>query len=361
MKKASQPKGKTLVFKRRALLAAAGTLTLAGILKMIARCDDNPKPEKYGDWYRKNLAGAKGPNFDDYGRVRQAHTPEPGETALLEQQIEQRLGRKPKIFSRKYEKAVRTVTLGIQPAVLAEYVQRSTAATQEFFAYAGIPDRAPEITLELLTAETKMKPPSDDRIAMYSAWQVYDCVIGRYKIEVGGQVLDADSFAGKGMPSGLIKNNCTFDYKDDGIVFRSENNMPVLLTVGNGAPEAYTSPPAEALHFAIRRVRYQGIIDDINSWWKSSGRPPQLPGHIIDKTGQECLRREEGVVHALLDEFVEKRKDELGFTEHELRSYLEHTSRPEYAYVLPVREKVRKLGPEKVMRIYLENHRELFK
>ena len=75
---------------------------------------------------------------------------------------------------------------------------------------------------------------------------------------------------------------------------------------------------------------------------------------------REWIYREEGVVHALLDDFLEQRQTREGFRAKEMSDYTHVGNREPYHYVPRIRALLKTTTPPALLQEYRTNPRGLF-
>lgn len=320
------------------------------------------KEDNYADWYRKNLESSSGRRFVHPNFVSELTQDE--QTFLRNEHIKrlnQELGYTPTIQNCSYLKEKLFTLLNIHNDIFIEYKERIKNSVSAFFAYAGIKDLIPELKFIKLDSSTEVSAPTEKTLPMHVVWKMVevdrrDCNVLIYgKKEESGiwrEFTDGDS--------GVIKIDYDFKFEDDEIYIENEQYIHVLTSVGNGPIYSYSTPLAESLHYAIRSVKSKYILDDMNQIWNETVRPKRMSLEQILSIRDEWLKREEGVVHAILDKFIEERRYDLGFSQNKVGKYQTHNGLDRYKYVPKLREKLDKLGASQFLQIYMTNPRELF-
>jgi hypothetical protein len=306
----------------------------------------------YNEWHKQNFSRSKGVEFTHSSFLKN-YTPSEQQRAFLENELYKRTGREVLVLESKFIRDKKLIALDVPERVIAEYSERSQEAIRDFFAYAG-EKNVSFVTFHRLSPETNLLVPERNNIPMYLVWKTFDVVKAQYEIEIRGkraqgEVVVEESSVGETISSFKVH------FGDEGIVLKEEKMQVPILALGFGAVATYTSPPAEALHYVLRWRRIENAVKKINEKWAAAGKPSKLEGTLLNKILEEGLIKEEGVVHGLLDQFIEERRQQLGFSNEAVHNYQKHNSDRHYALVLCIRELIRKRGPVGVLEAYKKN------
>jgi len=357
-KRQTQELQKAQPVSRRKLLGwlAAGIgAAAAGGGILLYSPSENPPPETYADWYRKHLAGAKGEEFY-HPYFKKPYAPTPQETAELYSRLQEVLSISA-VTGVTFTQDRKFIALHVDEAVLNDYAAKETKAIAELFAYAGIPERAPKVLFKRFAPNTDLEAAVNAAVPVHLTWQNEEKITADYQAVQDGERKSIKVDRTRPQFSGETLTEFKVDPSPSGIVVRDPVPSKIFVSVGHNAVHSYTSPLAEAMHYAVKDVPLGAIRDkfiDLGNRLGAQARDGKYRPQF-EKIIAEQVWADEGVVHAILDSFVEERGPALGFTAQEIVAYVDHSSVGRLKYVPRGREKLKSIGPAKFIQCYLQN------
>ena len=351
--------GKQKVSRRR-FLKAAGALSASGAVLGIAGIIYSLKEEEvYAEWYKRNFKDVDNERIFHPSLAREI-SPSEEETTFLLNETEKKLGRKFQIEESRFYKGQTFLPLNLNEDSFKEYIFRSERRISEFFSFIGLEDRLLEIEYHNLAITTKLEHPSENKIPLYITFKFFStALIGKYKAKIDKRSVtiigkEEDDLGGE------IRLESTYRVDKEKIELISHKVHPILISADISAIQSYTSPPAETLHYILRKPTYKSVERDVNDFWIKLGKPDILPKNFFDETTWEGMRREEGVVHAALHLFVESKEKEIGLSIDEIKANNSDYTKDVYRYIPYVRKLMEAEGCKKIVKKYLENPRLIF-
>jgi hypothetical protein len=336
-------------FLIRGLVAALGVFGGLGIT-FLAKKD-------YGKWYNSNFLQAEGEEFA-HSSFLEEYEPNEQQKAFLENELNKKAKNRVLILESKFNRDRKLIALAAPESAITAYAQRSRESIRDFFAYIG-EQKIPNTSFHVLSAQTSFLAPDKNNIPMYLVWKAFDVLKGSYLVEIRGkrgkgEVVLKETAAGESVSA------FEMHFGNEGATLKQEKMSAPVLTLGFGAVATYTSPPAEALHYALRGIRIKSTIEEINKKWLAAGKPSKLEVAILNSTLEECLEREEGLVHGLLDQFTEEKSQQLGFSAEAVYNYQKHNGSKYYSLTPRIREILKSRKASEVLQMYKENPLILF-
>ncbi len=313
----------------------------------------------YARWYEKNIKNARRKKDIHTDLLKESELSEEWKRILMEKLNDEM---KDEILESKFYKGISFDLFDVEERIFKKYVSKNRKAINEFFSYAGLEDRIKnlDIKFEKLKKEKKLENPQDNKITFYVALQLFDCVVGRYFLDVNGRkgradVISEESFAGE------FNTGSNFYFSNHGIKLKFQDTSPIVISAGIDAIRSYTTPSAEMLHYFLRKTTAKSIEREINKKWESLGKLRGLAISSIEEIMEEAVKREEGIVHGAINSFVEENGKRMGLTENELKKYLSSYQESRYMHIPFVMDLIKKKGCKEVVRNYLEEPRIIFK
>ncbi|MAF99490.1 MAG: hypothetical protein CMH61_02660 [Nanoarchaeota archaeon] len=135
----------------------------------------------------------------------------------------------------------------------------------------------------------------------------------------------------------------------------------VFVALGNGAASAISSPLAEILHSVTFRLLHHNYKQHIEDAWIAAGKPSSMPDKQLKEIVEEDARRNEGVVHTLVNGFLYERTDRFGLTTQDVKDHRrKYAERPHFKYLDPM-DKIREArGPIELFSTYILDPDSLF-
>lgn len=338
--------------------ATIGTLAAAALTAWLVH--EQPWHVPYQRWYDKNLAGLKGQKFM-HPEFHKDRTPTENDKVYFEKQFEKFHHKFEAINNVKYYEGKRFTEFPGNDSTFKEFQARARKATEQFFSYCGIKNEIPQLAFHRLTAKTPLTK-EQDALHCYIVGTLDECVIARYEgILKDGREGGVEIVYGESVGGHLeIKDRMMFVGKDIGFRFEEEKVLSAFIAAARDSAISYTSVSAEALHYVVRAVRRDYNIEDLNQWWHENGKPKQVTGEQMGVFSKEWLYREEGVVHALLDDFLEKQQARERFHTKEMNDYIHTNNSPPYHYVPHIRAHLKTTTPAALLKEYRTHSRALF-
>lgn len=355
MEKKAAKKG----ISRRALLKGIAATALAGGLAAYLAYT-RPWHVSYQRWYDQNLAGLKGREFT-HPEFHKERIPSENDKAYFEEQFKPHKSNFEMIKKVTYHEGKLFTEFPADDNVFREFESRTKKVTEKFFSSLGIRDELPKLAFHRFTSQMPLAK-EHGVLHCYIVGTMKDCVIANYHGVVkdgreGGIRLTYFESVGGNLES---IDRIMFVGKDAGFRFEEEEVRRAFIAAADNSVPSYTSVPAEALHYLIRAVRRDYGLEDLNRWWHENGKPKQVTGEQMRVFIKEWLHREEGVVHGLLDDFLEKQQAREGFREYDMKKYLHAGGNDAYRYVPRVRAALKTTTPAALLTEYRTNPRTLF-
>lgn len=342
-------------FLRNTALATAAAGSFAAYLIY-----EQPWRVPYQHWYDKRLRGKRGRQFTHPAFLREYDPPEKTKT-LFEQQFEKMRSRFKTNLSVIYHEGKRFTEFPASESVFQEFEQHARNTTQRFFSWLCIENDAPSLGFNLLTPLTQLSQ-TPDALHCYVVGTLEEGTVARYQgvftdDKEGGAEISYMKRSG-----GHLQNieRMFFAGKDIGFTFEREEAPQAIIAAAADPVWSYTSVPAEALHYLIRAVRRDHELEDLNAWWFQSGKPSRVSGKQMSLFAEEWIYREEGVVHALLDAFLERQQRKEKFNRSDMQDYIHVSATPPYHYVPRIRALLKTTTPARLLNEYRVNPRALF-
>ena len=232
-----------------------------------------------------------------------------------------------------------------------EYQRRSRKTINEFLSFVGFNDRTPRIEFKILTKETLIESPRRDFIPIYTVHEIFDCpLMGDYQVKIGKIQTRAYASGEVNFGGGFNLNVGVSRKEKDSPVYQ-EKISPIVVSAGINAVKSYNSPPAEIFHYLLRDHTLRNMNAHIRS--SREERREELPDALIKEIIEDEIRKEEGIVHAALNIFVENNRRKIGVTLDEIDHVLiSEREDPHYRYVPGFRKQMEREGCAKIIREY---------
>ena len=340
---------------------AVGALAAGGITAWLAH--EQPWHVPYQLWYDKNCAERRSSGEFMHPEFREEHIPSEEMKAEFAKAFSKyQKNSFAKIDTINYWDGKAFTEFSGNDIAFREFEARARAATKQFFQFVGIEKELPQLAFYRLTSATPIVKEKNALHYYVAGTMKEGHIAAYYGVLRSGMKESALLVRDKGDRSGgVFKTMETILLKanNDNFVLKDEVAPIILITAAQDAIMSYSSPPAEALHYALRSVRQNGTIEDLNTWLLSNGKQGEVEEHI-EKFGREWLHREEGVVHALLDDFLEKQQARERFSAKEMSDYIHVAPKEPYHLVPLIRAALKTTTPAALLKEYRENPRGLF-
>ncbi len=325
--------------------------------------------QHYDHWFSQHLTTAPGIQFTHPAKPSRPLSPP--ERASLEGLFREKVKDK---FGE--ERAFTLVESGeeysfrhadISSKELMEYCSFVNSTVKEFLSTLGMEPIT--VSCHLLSPDTLVRSPSETDIPLY--------LIQNYLPQQYGL------FAVEGMPKPVrleIKDLGASSLTSVSLSFRVSNGKPelvqrdemLLVSFNNGSLGAISGACAEVLHYRTSPiVREQATREFEREWgrtlspqkirkqWNDEARAKSMYVPDIVEIINEHIARNEGVVHALVDDFLEQHRNSLGISSDTLERYRNNRGH-QYRHVGAVRKVIASLGAPKVFSLYQHRPETLF-
>ncbi len=324
----------------------------------------------YAEWYERNIPAAKGKEFE-HPLYPQSDVIEQKHKDLLIRIVESLDGISFDIDSGIYSQKHVCTAVDAEDHVIEEFATRSNNALEELIEFIGGITTLPEFHYRPLTEDGSFVSSNSRIIGLNLVYSrsiniqaTYPVIIPKYTMGrnpiPGGQSM---SFRIK-VPDNRSSAERAHGYRihsEEGVQISQPDHSPIILTVGRGKVMAYSSAPIELMHTTIGNYTRNHLKKELQQWWIKNGRPTQLDPQEGERAINKCRFREEALVHGVFYEFLERKREELGFSVDEVNTnYQGRIERATYAGVPYIRQKVRELGPGRVVVLYAQNPDSLF-
>lgn len=314
----------------------------------------------YQRFYETHFQGQRGREFT-HSEFIQETTPSDAVRASFEQQFEKMRSLFKTPTPVTYFEGKRFTEFPKSETTLREFEQRTKNVTQQFFSWLGVHGELPRLEFHRLTPLTLISK-AQNVLHCYVAGIMEEGTIARYHGTFTGGKKGEATIAFMKRSSGELKSldQMFFISKDVGFKFVREGARTALFAAATDPVLSYTSVPAEALHYLVLGVRRDHAIEDLNAWYKQNGKPEKVTKEQIGVFLQEWVYREEGVVHALLNTFLERQQRKEKFNREDLSSYFNMNAFPPYHYVPRLHALLKTTTPARLLQEYRTNPRALF-
>ena len=327
---------------KRSLAGLALALSALG-----AGCSPSVSPAQTpGEWYASHVSSQPTTEFsnDSFAGTGKL-PPEVLDLDHFVSKLEAQLGEKPILSGTHVEHRRVFTEATLNATAFEDYARMSRTIIDGVFSYAGIDNLKPDVRFVRLTSATV--PQEANGLTFYVARS------GEDRFEV---VSDISYSRGKGSATlpyiqplgGEITTHYTWIKTLDGMRQTSKKSGPVVVSLASGASVAFSSPVSEALHFALTPVREQYMQDELHR------TNPSTRDEVLALM-ERAIHFEEGMVHSLVDTYLNKYAKALGISSKDLAKYQEHCGEERYSLVGAFGTSIKELGPKIVMQKYLRD------
>jgi len=312
-----------------------------------------PRQETYADWYRAHLAQAKGPEFR-HPHFRKSYAPTPEEQAEFAKRLPPVELQDARYFQNRLFNE-----LSIDDIALSQYANHNKQAIEELFKHIGIAETR-EVSCRKLAADTAISLVSDKEIPIYLVEEMRHEYGVSFRVP-GKEEPDSISHV-QNVAFGEVRSEFDVPLTEDGFSIKPRTSPVIVVSVGRNAIQSYATPLAETLHAIITPASRNYVKHELNQLWTRNGKPAEVNRAWIQDVLNEYNLHEEGVVHALIDDFVEKNGARLGFSKEEIDKYVSHGPRltGRERNIVAMREKISSLGPKGLWEAYQTRPQTLF-
>lgn len=313
--------------------------------------------EPYSAFYHREIASRKGARLVRTEFLKEKN-PIGEERKTLIDQLVKKTGKRPVIAREQFFEGNLFNEWSVSSGFFEEYALRSKKHIAQFFDFVDLSSALPHIEFHLLGKKGEIKR-SDENIHFYVAHEVFDSpLIGNYELNSLGSgkylLLSLEENLGGGFSlevgAHLDKNRISLN----------ASSTPIVLSAGIHPVKSYNSPPAETLHYVLCKSTLKGIEEEVNKIWEKKEEPRKLEIEWLNPIIQEGFQREEGIVHAALNQFVRKNRRAIGVSSKELERMLDtYKSDTRYRYVPSLEKQMEREGGNKIVRKYFANHKSI--
>jgi len=312
-----------------------------------------PRQETYAEWYRAHLTQAKGAEFR-HPYFRKAYAPTSEEQAEFAKRLPPVELQDARYFQDRLFNA-----LSIDDIALSQYANHNKQAIEELFKHIGTSENR-SVFCRKLAADTAISFVSDKEIPIYFVEEMRH----EYGISfrVPGKEEPSSISHVKNVAFGEIVRENSVPFSNDGFTVKPHGSPVIVVSVGKNAVQSYATPLAETLHAIISPASHNYVQHALNQLWTRNGKPTEISRAWIKDVLNEHELHEEGVVHALIDDFVEKNGAPLGFNKEEIDKYVSHGPRitGQERYAAAMREKISHFGSKGLWEAYQTRPHTLF-
>ena len=291
---------------------------------------------------------------------KESYQPTREEQMLFAEEIRRRIQSEILIKRVSFYSGKRCTVLNISESNFNEFSKRACTITEDFFKFVGaLP--VPQLEFIRLRPETTFEQNSRS-FQFYVIGTTAEVKRAEYslfyrEVEKFGAVEISQKAGGFLENAGYMVRLTQRGYQ-----LTEQGTRFALIPLNKDSLIAYTTAPAEALHARLYTHRMKLVEEDLNNVWEKTGRPERGSSELIEKTGHYWLEREEGIVHALLDAFVEQHTQKERFSSTTLKEYLHpFGNQREYRLIPAVRAALTTTTPTALLKEYLESPRSLYK
>ncbi|MBS3136773.1 hypothetical protein J4401_07515 [Candidatus Woesearchaeota archaeon] len=282
----------------------------------------------------------------------------------LENVILQKAPPDTEILGKEYSAKTHFVSIGWGHKLFQEYVRRSNNSIKEFFEYAGIENLVPNVSYSTIGAEYPLRESNTNTAGFNICWNSTNRYGGKFRLKTSGKNTSGKE---EGYAGAIYSAKAPDANAELGIDVQNENGPvlkeliygPFVFALGFNAVSSYTSPPMEAMHFALHELRAKYSIAEMNDKFNKTG---VVTSDIINDSVIKWFLRETAVIRGMIDNFIIENAPGIGLDMGEVAAYTSRSSRnfEEDKLVPEVREMIRQIGPKEVMRLYLNDPEKLF-
>lgn len=327
----------------------------------------------YSEWWEKSLKGVKGERFflnifpeeegklepeeinyfDDFfmNSTREVYSELPKDISSLD-------------VNKKFRQRMMFVSFPDKPELVREYSIRSARAINDFFNWIGLKETINLPKAMFQRAEHGMNFQDIPRGVMpfMIVSDIKRFVAAQYSAEdlENNKVIEWKRSADRHLYGGVINMRTINETTREGCpVLKNILVSPIFVSCGENATEGYGSPPAEAFHWILGKTREDMFRQYQRKIWAEMGKPNS--SDTARKINLEVQRRallgEEGIVHGILNGYLEERQNQIGLTDDSLKACLhgEGSRLGKYQAVPRVREILRGESAVHLIREYMRN------
>ena len=268
-------------------------------------------------------------------------------------------GSVPRVVHHSFKTELLFLQSELSPKGVGEYADFVQQGVRTFFRWMGIEHLLPDLAFYELRSDTKLEKTTPTHLPVYV---VSDCrrkTRGIYRVDAIPNTFVHDFFestpALTWLPYHLTLDNGNFGVESMGF-------HPIFVSLSYGPISAYLEPFAETLHSVSVYATLKQLTISFDAL-----RQKRLGTFTEDhrtKLDQEIKKREEGMVHGLVEHYLETHVRELGFSSADLDDYYRDSKfgrvQPRYALVPFVQEKLKTTPPHVLVERYFRNNAEIF-
>lgn len=325
----------------------------------------NRATETFASWYDTHSSQFKaGTGFTDL-RFMKAHNPTPDERNTLEKVILSETSGLIEIVSSTFFSGPGFYRTALSDAAVKDYEERLNNELGSLCSYAGIV-YAPRIECRLLTPQATLSTPKGHTLPIYLVGNRIECAEGRFNVRTTRGSENIAARVGIVSPiSGEIRGQM-FVGLDSGNIAVLTSMDPVVAQCGSDAIESYTTPIAEAVHYALNPVSESLLGERMRQEWIAAGKPTSLgTPELRQKTVQwtrEVILWEEGLTHGLLVAWLKENAPRLGFSYESIDKYCSYMQREpdRYQYISRITALISQHGVKHVVNEFNRDAAALF-
>ncbi|HIG95668.1 TPA: hypothetical protein HA249_02135 [Candidatus Woesearchaeota archaeon] len=347
---------------RRKWLELAG-LGGAGALMSLALSGDTVPEETlpFSEWYYQNIHPVRAEYFPYlfFPTRSPSHSATVAIEDLFRKHAPLQYGSVPRVVHHSFKTELLFLQSELSPKGVGEYADFVQQGVRTFFRWMGIEHLLPDLAFYELRSDTKLEKTTPTHLPVYV---VSDCrrrTKGVYRVDAIPNTFVQNFF--ESIPAVTwLPYYITLDNGNLGVKFNGLN--PSFVSLSHGSIPAYLEPFAEVLHFVFSQATLKQLAASFDAL-----RQKRLGTFTEDhrtKLDQEIKKREEGMVHGLVEHYLETHVRELGFSSADLDDYYRDSkfgrARPRYALVPFVQEQLKTTPPHVLVERYFRNNAEIF-